>query len=256
MLLFLVLAASPLADATRQYADLEYEACVTTLASTKSIPAKDRASAELLLGLCHFALGHEAKARTAIESSYRRDPAARPPTSASPKELAFIEAVRSTTSTDPQRPKRTIKPTEPKLAEIARPVETADPGKPETTDAPKNPDPAPTKPETNESRPVEPVALLPPPPPPPSLTVPAEPKAKATWLPWVTAGVAVIGAGTGAGLGLNARAIETRANAEPIQLEAARLAGDAQVNATAANVAFAVAGTAAVATVITFILTR
>jgi len=253
VLLFLVLAASPLADATRQYADLEYEACVTTLASTKSIPAKDRASAELLLGLCHFALGHEAKARTAIESSYRRDPSARPPTSASPKELAFIEAVRANTSTDPQRPKRTNKPPEPKIAELTKPVET---GTKDETDVPKNTEPTPPKPETNEPPPppIEPVALLPPPPPPPSLTVPAEPKA--TWLPWVTAGVAVAGAGAGAGFGLNARAIETRANAEPIQLESARLAADAQSNATAANVAFVVAGTAAVATVITFILTR
>lgn len=252
LLLSVVLAASPLGDASRQYGDLEYEACVTTLSNPRAIAPKERAAAELLLGLCHFALGHEARARAAIESSFRRDPSARPPGSASPKELEFIETVRATASPDPARTKKPPTKREPevKVAET-RPAEVPAEKPPEVTPPVTEP-PPPAEPKPPEKTPL--AELVPPPPPPPSLTAPAEPKA--TWLPWLAAGVAVAGAGTGTGLGLNARALETRGNAEPIQLEAARLRNDAQLNATGANVAFAVAATAAAATVITFILTR
>lgn len=247
VLLSLILAASPLSDARRQYADLEYEACVTTLTDPRAIAPKERAVAELLLGLCHFALGHEAKARAAIESSHRRDPSAQPPASASPKELAFIEQVRETTTAEPVRPKRPSavkRDLDPKLVE-AKPVESKPADAPVEQTPPIDPTPAEEKPLAE---------LVPPPPPPPSLVTVAEPKA--TWLPWVTGGIAVVGAGVGVGFGLNARALERQGLAEPTQVEANRLREQAQPNATGANVAFAVAGTAAVATVITFILTR
>lgn len=243
VLLSLVLAASPLVDASRQHADLDYEACVATLAAAKSLPTKERARAELVLGLCHFALGHEAAARSAIESSYRRDPAALPPASASPKELAFIESVRATTPSEVSRP-------------TARRTTKKDLEPPKPADAPIEPTPTPPTASSEQKLVAQPVGEAPPAPPLVVLVPEAPPAPKATWLPWLTGGLAVASAGAGVGLGLNARGLEASARAEPVQIEAAKAASNAQLNATAANVAFAVAGTAVIATVISFIATR
>ncbi|MFT3710861.1 MAG: hypothetical protein QM817_24820 [Archangium sp.] len=245
MLLALVLASAPLTDATRAYADLEYEACVSALSGLKGVPAGERAKAELLLGLCHFALGHEKKASASISSALRRDPNVAAPANASPKEVAFIDVQRKSPA---PAPAPRVKPDKPNV-EVAK---TEDPPKVEEQPAPIEPPPpaAPSEVLTPTSTPLPAAvdAAM------PANTVVAAPKA--TWLPWVTGGVAVAAAGLGTGLGLNASALEAKGRAEPVQLESARFATAAQTNATGANVAFAVAGTAAIGTIVAIILTR
>jgi tetratricopeptide (TPR) repeat protein len=75
------------------------------------------------------------------------------------------------------------------------------------------------------------------PPPPP----PREPSA----VPWVIAGVGVLGVGAGAVLGTLASGKRADAEDEPIATRAAELDGDASSLATAANVAFIAGGTVA-----------
>jgi hypothetical protein len=249
VLLALILASAPLTDATRAYADLEYETCVSRLSGLKGIPSAERAKAELLLGLCHFALGHEKQARALVSSALGRDANVTPPANASPKELEFIKAQS---------------PAAPEKLAVRK---TPKPKSPEVVEEPVVPAPPPVEPE-----PVAPVAVASPDagvdltPTQPVASVPAAveaamkpeplPPQKATWLPWLTGGIAVAAAGVGTGLGVNAASLETKGRAEPVQVDAARLGADAQANATGANIAFAVAGTAAVTTIVAFILTR
>jgi hypothetical protein len=72
----------------------------------------------------------------------------------------------------------------------------------------------------------------------------------------VTGGLAVAAAGVGGGFGVSSQNLAAAGRAEPVQIIAAQQGTDAQTHATVANVAFAVAGTAAVATLITWLVTR
>lgn len=255
VLLALVLASAPLTDATRAYADLEYEACVAKLAGLKGVPVGERAKAELLLGLCHFALGHDRQASAAIESALRRDASVAAPANASPKELAFIDAQRGKAKEPRQDKKRDAEPKPDEAVAIKREVEP----KPREEGAPT---PGAAVVQAPVSASDAGVTLAPVDAPLPAAVEAALPKTelvvapKATWLPWVTGGVALAAAGVGTGLGVNAASLEAQGNGAPVQLDAARLAGDAQTSATGANIAFAVAGTAAITTVIAFIFTR
>lgn len=267
MLLALILASAPLTEASKAYGDLEYETCVARLGGMKGILPGERARAELLLGLCHFALGHERQAAAAIESALRRDPSVAAPSNASPKEVEFINAQRAAASSEPSTKKKKVvaKKDEPEPAPVVDAAKKAtvakndepvvDASKKTRTDGPDAPvaeppvvDPQPvveTKPATIPA--VE--AALPP-------KTPEVVVQKATWLPFVTGGVALAAAGVGTGLGVNAASLEAQGRTEPVQIESARLATNAQTSATGANIAFAVAGTAAVTTIVAFILTR
>jgi hypothetical protein len=268
VLLALILAASPLAEATHDYSELNYEACITKLARPKALATRERAAGELLWGLCHFALGHEAQARTHVEAALRSDPAVSIPVSASPKEQEFIESVRAASAAR-RTSRKEAKAEALKVAQvvIAEAREKADaavkaakndapPEPPSVVDAPATPPPV----VVAEPAPLEPPREVPVAALPPAIAAAlpgAEPKpARATWLPWLTGGVAVAAAGAGVGFGVSARGLESAARQEPVQVEAGRLANQAQTHATVANVGFAVAGGAAVSTVVAWLLTR
>lgn len=262
--LALVLAASPYADAKRDYADLDYEACVAKLADLRAVPARERAAAELLLGLCHFALGHEAQARARLEAALRRAPGLSAPANASPKEQAVIaearEAAASAAAAKPRKtPKKPDKKPPAAVVAATRGEDTTAPApEPERAAAdapPANAAPAPSPaPEKVSDAPVA-TALTPAPAvvtPPPAVVQPTP--SRSSPVPWIAGGAAVAAAGVGVGFGLSARGLEAQGNAEPVQLEADRLRGQAQTNATVANVAFAVAGGAAIALVTWLVL--
>jgi hypothetical protein len=267
--LSLVLAASPLDDARRAYADLDYETCVKTLGTLRNVPARDRAQGELLLGLCHFALGHESQARTRIESALRRSPKLVAPADASPKEKALVEEVRAVVAASPgaarakKGPRKADAAVEPgvdgaSVAEGAPGASSPGEGTPPVVVGAAAPAP-PAAPETTSPPPDAPVARSIAPdaaltPPPPTVVTPAP--ARGLWAPWVAGGVAVAAAGVGVGFGLNARGLESSARAEPVQVDAERLRAEAQTSATVANVAFAVAGTAAVTALVTWLVLR
>lgn len=276
--LSLVLAASPYADARRDYGDLDYEACVSRLSNLRAVPAKERAAAELLLGLCHFALGQEAKARARLEAALRRAPTLTAPPEASPKERALIDEAREAASAAPApgRSRKTAKqgdgkkpealarapgaPSErpagpPASVPAERPPEAplvaeASGTNPGGADAPRGPAPSPAA-----DAPVA-TALVPAPAAAPPKVVVAPAPARTPVATWVAGGAAVAAAGVGLGFGVSARGLEAQGNAEPVQVEAERLRGQAQASATVANVAFAVAGTAAVTAAVTWLLLR
>ncbi|MBL8911804.1 MAG: hypothetical protein JNM17_14015 [Archangium sp.] len=240
MLLALILASVPLTEANKAYADLEYETCVSRLAGLKGIPAGERARAELLLGLCHFALGHERQAAAAIENALRRDSSVSAPSNASPKEVAFIDSQRAAASVKKKTVVASVKKDEPEAPPPVVDAPVAEPPPAEVVE---------TKPVVAEPPPAAVEAALPP-------KTPEVVVQKATWLPFVMGGVALAAAGVGTGLGVNASSLEAQGRAEPVQIDSARLATNAQTSATGANIAFAVAGTAAVTTIVAFILTR
>ncbi|MFO0598442.1 MAG: hypothetical protein U0228_24265 [Myxococcaceae bacterium] len=251
--LALVLAASPLTDAQKAYDDLEYELCVSKLSQARNtLKPAERAKADLLHGLCTFALGQEGPARSMIEAAFRRNPKLAVPSKLSPKELALVDECRARAAEqkeqkDPKRPAPHPAPAPAPVAVVEptpAPTTTPEPIAPPPTDAPKV---EPTPPAPQPIAVTEPLVTSPPPP-------AAAPKA--TWLPFVTGGLAVAAAGAGTGFGLASRSLVTQANAEPVQVTAGTLRTQAQTDATVANVAFAVAGTAAVATLVTWLVTR
>ncbi len=238
VLLALLLAASPVAEATQEYADLDYEACVGRL-TTARLNARDRAAGELLLGLCHFALGHEAQARAHVEAALRREPQLTSPTAAGPKERALVEELRVTARK--LGPRRATPPPPPEH-EVVKPVEPAPP-----TDVPLL---APVAP---------PVITITPPPPPPEVATAPQVIAVAPprpWWPYLVGGVGLAAAGTAVGFGVAAKNLEGSAQQEPVQVTAARLKTDAERDALVTNVAIAVAGTAVVTAVVGWLVTR
>lgn len=247
MLLALILAASPVTEAANDYSDLDYEACVSKLEKARA-SAKERPAAELLLGLCHFALGHEQLARTFVESALRRDPNVRVPASASPKERALIDELRraaaSAVSATPRKPasREREREREREKAPVVTPSDapTVVAVEPPPATTPVEPPPPLPLPEVVKN----PEAVSPPAP------------AKPTWVPLVTGGLAVAATGVGIGFGVSARGLETRGRDEPVQLTAAALGAEAQTHATVANVAFAVAGTAALGALISWLVIR
>jgi len=264
VLLALVLAASPLSDAMRDYADLDYESCVAKLAAVRSLPAKERAQADLMLGLCHFALGHEAVARAHLEAALRRDPSLPAPPNASPKERALLDEIAAAVAAAPppehKRPSRhgaeppRAPRTEPPATASREEARPAEPAEPADAEPAATPEPTATRPADAPT--VAPALTPAAPAPTPLPIVTAPPERRPTWVPFVVGGLAVAAAGTGAAFGLNAKIQESAGRAAPVQLDADRLRTDAQTSATVANVAFAVAGTAAIAAVITFIALR
>jgi hypothetical protein len=255
--LALVLSASPLAEALQDYGNLDYESCVARLGSARGLGAKDKARADLVLGLCHFALGHEAEARARLEAAFRRDAAVALPPNVSPKEKALLQDVAAAVASSPapqdHKTRRPVakRPSAPKDDEP--PVVAAHN---EPPPAAVRPEPAPPEPPlTSADAPVAAPVLVPAALPQAPAAVEAAPR-RTPWVPWLAVGLAVAATGTGVALGVNARSLESSGRAAPVQLDAAKLAADARGNALGANVAFAVAGTAVATAVVTFLVLR
>lgn len=212
-----------LAQAKVFYQGLEFEKCLQRLdqaARWKNTP-QESVDVELYSGLCKYNLGRAKDAADHFELAVKLKPTAALPPYTSPKIQAVFDEVKQRVAPAP--------PVEaPKDA-----VATADaPTKTELTPAPKVEEPLDAslrEPETSGSGRsyVAPIAL---------------------------GGAAVIAAGLGGYMGLQAKSFESQANAARFESDALALGAQAQQNATFANVGFGVAVAAATGAVVTFLL--
>jgi hypothetical protein len=240
--LALSMSASPLADAKKSYADLDYEGCVSVLGPALSaLHGSARAHAELYFGLCQFALGREADARGHLALALRLDPSLKAPPNASPKERELFESAVRTAAAAPHPAPSHPPPRHGESPPPDAPTAEAEPTPPVAAPAPEQTlQPAPAPPPT------------PPPTPPPAVeavTAPVRP-ARSPALPIVLTVVAAAAGGTGLGFGISARHFESQGIAEQVQVPAGALLQQAQWRALVANVCFGVAGAAAVVALI------
>ncbi len=201
---------------------LEFERCLERCrqAATqwKSTPDELR-DLEVTTGLCHFNLGHRRSAFVNFRTALRIDEHAELPPFSSPKALELFNKAKDA------------------LRAPAEPLAMPDQDLP--ADAPLDrPSPSLTP------KDLKPTPLDPPPPSP--------------WprraLPLVLTGLAAASAGTAVGLGVNATQLANRANQAQFESDFVSLSGAARGSATGANVAWAVAGTAAVSAVIAWVV--
>jgi hypothetical protein len=250
-----------LAQAKENYRNLEFERCLQRLQQApqwRSSP-QELLDIELYAGMCSYQLNQLPVAEEHFRLALRIQPTAELPAYTSPKLVDFFKRIKKS------MPKVADKPAEKpadKPAEPEKPPEKAP--EPEKNDFVESP-PDEAKPAEKEKteRPVEladdrplreePPKLTPEPkPPPPTATQDSSIKRHAG--PIAVGGVAVVALVVGAGLGANAKSLQSKANAAQYDSDFHQLGSQAKSSATGANVAFAVAGVAAVAAVLWYLL--
>jgi hypothetical protein len=206
-----------LAEAKALASGLEFERCVERLKQAqtqwRSTPG-ELGEIEVWSGLCHFSLGHRRQAVEHFRTALRIDESTDLPPYSSPKAVELFLKVKLS------------------LRQPAEPMPDVD----LPADAPAR------------------VELT------PRLTqAPAVEQAPAVPFPWkqraapiALSAVALVAAGTALGLGVNARALEQRANTARTEADFAALGQAAQGSATASVVGWAVAAAALTGAVVTF----
>jgi hypothetical protein len=216
-----LLAANPYVTAAReQYEALDFEKCLVRLSQATQLKS-DRADVrdlELYAGLCHLGLNHQAEATEHLKLALRIDERVDLPPYSSPKAVELFLSIKKQLRAPPQPMPDSDLPAD---APVERREASA------------------TRPPLEPARLSEPAATL-----------------KAHAAPLALGGVAVVGLALGAGLALQAQALRNQALATPSQSEYERLAAQARGNQTGANVAFALAATAAVTGVVVWVLQR
>jgi len=247
-LMLALLLAAPLDEGLKHYGDLDYEACVASLApAVGKLRGGQRAVAELYLGLCQFALGNEPAARKHLELSLRLDPQVNPPVAASPKERALFDEISRAVAREPRpapAPKRP--PRRPADAPTPEPAEEPPPAEAAAPEPAPGVEPAAAPSETAAAPPTAPPA-------PESAVASTEPAAQPRW-PLVTAGaVTAVSLGTFAGFGV--WGLAGRGNLEACRggCDPAQVA-DVDRKFWVADIALAFAVVGALTTVILFLL--
>jgi len=273
-----------LAQAKENFQNLEFEQCLKRLAQApqwRSSP-RELLEIELYAGMCSFSINQLPAADERFRLALRIQPTAELPTYTSPKLLEFFhrikksmpppekvekpppEKVEKPPPEKVEKPpeKRVEKPPEKKVEKVEKPPEKAaepekkpDPEKVasnETVEAPPEENPPPEKKPEVSDRPVrdEPPPKLVPENPNTGLPSTPDPFIKRHAGPIAVGGVAVVAAAVGFGLGANAKSLEARANQAQYDSDFHKLGSQAKGEATGANIAFAIAGAAAVAAII------
>lgn len=241
LLLASLLSVQALADARNPYLmqakvfyqGLEFEKCLKRLDQAgKWENSKDQlAEIELYQGLCGLALGKEKDASEHLELALTIDPALQLPPMQGPKVTALFEKAKAKVVA--------AKPVEP--ASVAEPAPAPKP-EPEPAPEPKVAD-APVAPKLTPKV-EEPVAVV--------EAVP--PKERRLAVPLVLGGVGVVSVGVAAFFGVQAKSHERQANGATFESDAVSLGRQAKTDALVANVGFGVAGAAAVAAVVSYLL--
>ncbi|MFT3839413.1 MAG: hypothetical protein QM723_20690 [Myxococcaceae bacterium] len=264
-----------LAQAKENYRNLEFERCLQRLQQApqwRSSP-QELLDIELYAGMCSYNLNQLPVAEEHFRLALRIQPTAELPAYTSPKLVDFFKRIKKT------MPKVQEKPPE-KPAE--KPVEADKPDKPDKNEKPDKADknekaeaapekpaekpaeivespPDETKPaekpvEVADDRPVreEPPKLTPEPKPVAPVQV-EEPFFKRRAGPIAVGGVAVVAVAVGAGLGANAKSLQSKANGAQYDSDFHQLGSQAKSSATGANVAFAVAAVAAIGAVLWYL---
>ena len=208
----------------------EFEKCLKRLDSTnrKSVSNQRLAEIDLYTGLCQIGLGNEKAALSAWEVGLRLDPTLKLPPLQSPKVKEAFEKLRAQL---PQAPKK---------EEVVKKDDTLKSDRPLAGAC------------TNDAQ----CSVLelciaghcqPPPP-----QVPVVEQEKHLAAPLVVAGVGVVAAGVGVGLGVLAQSSTTQAKNAQYASDAQKFNDQAKNQALGANISYGVAGAALVAAVITY----
>jgi hypothetical protein len=222
LLALLVLAAGPnphLGAARTAYQGMEFEKCLRKLEQAGSRPSSPREITEIELysGLCAASVSKWPQAGVHFRRALELEPELKLPPGTSPKIAEFFAPLSA----------------EAAAREAAR--------------AP--PPPPPLAPPKDAPRAV---ALAPAPTAPPAVELKPAPVPQLRPLPLVFGGVALLAAGTGSYLGLQARAQQAQAARATYASDAFVATGQASRNAQWANVTYAVAATSAVGAAISY----
>lgn len=232
-----------LSQAKELFSNLDFEKCLKRLqqAPQWKTEAAELLEIELLAGMCHYNLNQRPDAEERFRLALRMNPDAELPPYSSPKLVDFFLAVkRKMRAAPPPMPKEDLDLQKEK--ELEKEKEPPPPPPPPKEDQPK----VEVKPK------LVPKALPPPPPPPPEVEKPNLFARRP--VPIALGAAAVVATGVGIGLGVNSRSLEAQARAAHYESDFYAYGNGARTNALAANVAFAVAGTAAAVAVLTWVL--
>ena len=223
-----------LAQAKVFHQGLDYEKCLKRLdqAGKWDNSKGQLAQIELYSGLCHLALGHETEGRENFELALALDPGLTLPPMQGPKVAGLFEKARA------------------KVASVA-PVEKPDPPPEKIVEVPPpKVEPPPLPPVQDAPKRVE----LVPAETPPALVQTSPPKQTHLAVPVAIGAVAVAAVVVAIVFGVQARSLESRANNAAFESDAVSLGRQATTDALVANVGFSLAGAAAVAAVISFVV--
>lgn len=260
-----------LAQAKRHHQNLEFEKCVQRLRLApqwRSTP-EELKEIELYSGLCHFGLGRRREAAEHLELLLKLDPASQLPPYTSPKIEALFQSIRERLK-PPVDPRGSAPPPPEGRGETA--TASSAPGAdepPDTAPPTKNGPSTEEEPSLDASPDDRPLVELPPTSRPDQRLKPDEPRAPAIVplgksgpppprgreLTYLFTGTAIAAAGVGLVLGVNARTLESRANAAYFAQDGLELGEKARSTALAANISYGVA-LAAASTAIIFLLAQ
>lgn len=226
-----------LVQAKVHYQGLEFEKCLKRLDQAtrwKNSTRAEQVEIELYSGLCGFSLGNEEEARKSFSMALELDPKVELPPYSSPRLVTFFDSLKQSAP----------------VAEPNEPVAAAEPAPPAPPPQPASP----VVPAPDEPRKVELKPTAPPQQPVLTETAPA-PQPKKLVLPVLLSGTSVAAAAGAIYFGTQARSEEKRANDPNTFYEDAQASQQAaRRDSHVANAAFAVAATAAVAAVLTYVL--
>lgn len=253
-------------QAKELFQQLDFEKCLKRLqqAPQWKTEAPELLEIELLAGMCHYNLNQRPDAEERFRLALRMNPDAELPPYSSPKLVDFFLAVkRKMRAAPPPMPKEDLDLQKEKEKEKERQdKERLEKERQEALEREmerekeREPEPLPPpKPKEDEPRVEVKPKLVPPPKPPPPPVEPEPPSVFARRpVPLVIGAAAVVAAGVGIGLGVNSRSLEAQARAAHFESDYVAYGDAARGNALGANVAFAVAGTAAAVAVVTWLL--
>lgn len=240
-----------LAQAKVFYQGLEYEKCIARLdqaSNWQSDPA-EQVEIELYSGLCHFNMGELDEAKRHFDLTLSLDSTAQLPPFTSPRISDIFEASRQKIIARNARKAPPRPPPEVKVTE--KPPPKPPPDVKVTEKAPPKPTPPPEQdaPKVAQLLPVKAAA-------PAGREVSDAPQSGSYALPIALAGTGAVAAGVGVFFGVSAHSLATQANAAHFESDAFSTGQSAQRDTLVANVAFAVAATAAAGAVVSYFSTR
>jgi hypothetical protein len=239
-LLLLALAAvkpNPyLAQAKGFFHGGEYKQCLKRIEQAQRWESSVEEQVEVAIysGLCNLQVRNAKEAESDFALALKLDPNVHLPPLSSPKAFALLESLRPQAAQPAtQEPPKEQPPQEqpPKEQDEIAPVT------PSPRDARRRvAEPESAKPPVEATEPVV------------SRHVPV--------LPFVVAGISLVGFGIGAGFGASAHSLDAQAQAAVFQSDAVAMHGQAQTSATVANVCFALASAVALTALVLFIVLR
>jgi tetratricopeptide (TPR) repeat protein len=246
-----------LAAAARLYENLEYEDALEKLGRARKLSrgAADDVLIALYEGLVLADLGQRERAQAAFKTGLLLDPAAKLPVRVSPKVERDFEDVRAEVRRElaPILARREAEQRAREHAERQAQERAGQQARQQTEPGPQAAGPGGDRPERPRTLEVIPDPVTPLQRQVPSEVVAVAPERKAPVLPFVFAGLGAAAVGGGAYFGLQSQALIESGRQAQFQDEAQGHLKQARDSARLANILFATAGTAAVATLVSFL---